>query len=125
MIDKARDRTWVLEQIDRLMQPGIKIHPCDVNWCVQTRDRFYADEAKQPWAGIADRVRRLLIKAGLLKSTRQWAKRAAPRPADYHPEAMAPAALQGPTKPTPMPAWLANGTAAPIPKRPAYRSVRP
>lgn len=109
----AKDRTWVLASLDRLMAPGAKIHPRDVDWCVKQRDRFYLDAKAQP-GGIADRLRRLLIVAGLEHRRPPWAKLSAPKAADYHADASAPAGLQGSRKPTPMPAWLVTGRGMPL-----------
>ena len=120
----VKSKVWVLGQIERLMQPGVKIHARDVNWCVVQRDKFYADGASpQPGSTICERVRRLVMQAGL-EQRRPLPRRLAERgvhPSD-EPRASSPAALQGSRAPTPMPGWLVTGRGLPL-RPPSRRAV--
>jgi hypothetical protein len=108
----AKDRAWVTATIERLMAPGVRVHPRNVDWLVKQRDRFYADPKARP-EGIVDRLRRLLMQAGMIERGRQPRPRSAAA-ANYHPDASAPACLQGSRKPTPMAPWLVTGVGLPL-----------
>lgn len=105
---KLARRVTFLRAIDRLMAREATLRPQDVAWLRQKRGAYYTDEARVPGDGEIGQLDRLLKRAGLKARQPPWARTAATKPADHHPDVSAPAALARGIGPTEMPAWLAS-----------------
>lgn len=110
----ARYRAWMLSSIDRLMAPGVKLPPRAAAWLTQQRQKFYLNERAVPGSGLRDRLRRLLIEAGLLRRPPRIDRSARGLHVPEVPRASAPAGLQGSRTPTPMAPWLLTGQGLPL-----------
>ena len=122
---RAEARRWLFARIDRLMAPGVGIYPRTRGALVQKREAYATHERRVPTAPERNWILRLLVQVGLERRTCGRTPASANRPADHHPEASAPSALQGSRKPTAMQPWLAStsGSAAGrgLPLRPPMR----
>lgn len=121
----TENRAWMLASIARLMTPGVKLPARAAAWLTQQRNKFYLDATAVPGTGLRDRMRRLLVEAGLEQRQRMS------RPMTEHdvrpaeePRASAPSALQGSRTSTPMGTWLVTGVGAPLKPPPRRQGVR-
>jgi hypothetical protein len=116
-------RNRFLSDIDRLMESGANIPANHREWCTQKRAAFFCDEKRTPGDGETGYMTRMLTQAGLIprRHNRTWLATA--KAADHHPEATAPACLQGSRKPTPMAPWLVTGVGLPLRPPPRRQAV--